>query len=145
MQAWASPTLGSRLYTFCTLYVRTVRTIKYDWQAIQVLYTLWALGVWQWAETLLSMTCWLYMWIEFYKWQAMYVERSMKWGKRGLEEDNVTDLEERETNEEGQRRFVNLGPCLNLLSIHISVMTLHIDWLGEEQMTEIDVQSSMKS
>ena len=26
----------------------------------------------------------------------MYVERLMKWGKRGLEEDNMTDLEERE-------------------------------------------------
>ena len=40
----------------------------------------------------------------------MYVERLMKWGKRGLEE-NVTDLEERETNEERQRGFVNLCPC----------------------------------
>ena len=38
---------------------------------------------------------------------------------------------ERETNEERHTRFVNLCPRLSLLSIHISVMTLH--WLGEEQ------------
>ena len=44
----------------------------------------------------------------------MYVERSMKLGERSLEEDgNVTDLEERETNEE--LRFVNLWPHLSLL------------------------------
>ena len=31
----------------------------------------------------------------------MYVERSMKWGNRGLEEEeSATDLEERETSEE---------------------------------------------
>ena len=34
---------------------------------------------------------------------------------------------ERETNEERQRKFVNLCPHFSLLSIHISVMTLHID------------------
>ena len=34
---------------------------------------------------------------------------------------------ERETNEERQRRLVNLCPCLSLLSIHISVMAVHID------------------
>ena len=42
-----------------------------------------------------------------------------------------TDLKERETNEERQR-FVNHCPHLSLLSIHISVMALHMDWLGEE-------------
>ena len=52
---------------------------------------------------------------------------------------------ERETNEERQRRFVNLCPLLSLLSIHISVMAIHTDWLGKEQMIEIDVQSSAKS
>ena len=39
---------------------------------------------------------------------------------------------ERETNEERQRRLVNLCPCFSLLSIHISVMAVHIDWLGKE-------------
>ena len=48
-------------------------------------------------------------------------------------------MKERETNEERQTRLVNL--CHRL---HISVMALHIDWLGKEQMIEIDVQSSMK-
>ena len=52
----------------------------------------------------------------------------------------------RETNtEERRRRFVNLCYWFSLLSIHISVMEIHIDWLGEEQMIEIDVQSSVKS
>ena len=33
----------------------------------------------------------------YQKFQAMYVERLMKWGKRGLEEEeNVIDLEDRE-------------------------------------------------
>ena len=33
----------------------------------------------------------------------MYVESSMRWGKRGLDKkENVKDLEERETNEEIQ-------------------------------------------
>ena len=68
----------------------------------------------------------------------------MKCGKRGLKE-NVTDLEERETNEERHMKFVNLYPRLSLLSIQISAMALHIDWLGEERMIEIDVQSSTKS
>ena len=67
----------------------------------------------------------------------MYVERSMK---RGLDEEkNMTDLEEK--NYEEQRvRLINL--CRYL---YISVMTLYIDWLGEERMIEIDVQSSVKS
>ena len=60
--------------------------------------------------------------------------------RRGLdEEENVTDMKERETNEERQTRLVNLCHCL-----HILVMALLIDWLGEERMIEIDVQSSMK-
>ena len=60
--------------------------------------------------------------------------------RRGLdEEENVTDMKERETNEERQTRLVNLCRCL-----HILVMALHIDWLGEERMIEIDVQSSVK-
>ena len=50
----------------------------------------------------------------------------------------MTDLKERETNEERQRRFVNPYPCLSLLSIHISIIAIHIDQLGEEQMIEID-------
>ena len=40
---------------------------------------------------------------------------------------NVTDMKEKETNEERQTRLVNLYRYL-----HISVMALHIDWLGEE-------------
>ena len=60
--------------------------------------------------------------------------------KRGLDnEGNVTDVKERETNEERQIRLVNL--CRHL---HISVMALHINWLGEEQMIELNVQSSEK-
>ena len=51
----------------------------------------------------------------------------------------MTDVKERETNEESQTRLVN--PCRHL---HISVMALHINWLGEEQMIELDVQSSEK-
>ena len=51
----------------------------------------------------------------------------------------MTDVKERETNEERQTRLVNL--CRHL---HILVMALHINWLGKEQMIELDVQSSMK-
>ena len=40
-------------------------------------------------------------------------------------EENVTNVKERETNEETQTRLVNL--CRHL---HISVMALHINWLG---------------
>ena len=49
----------------------------------------------------------------------------------------MTDLKEREPNEERQTRLVNLCCCH-----HILVMALHIDWLGEKQMIEIDMQSS---
>ena len=60
--------------------------------------------------------------------------------KRGLDnEGNVTDVKERETNKEWQTRFINL--CHHL---HISVMALHIHWLGEERMIELDMQSSEK-
>ena len=52
----------------------------------------------------------------------------------------MTDVKERETNEERQTRLVNL--CRHL---HISVMALHINWLGEERVIELDVQSSKKS
>ena len=55
-----------------------------------------------------------------------------------------TDLKEIETNEERQR-FVNPCPHFSLLSIHISVMALDIDWLSEEQMMQIDMQSNAKS
>ena len=48
-------------------------------------------------------------------------------------------MKERETNEERQTRLVNL--CHHL---HISVMALHINWLGEERMIELDMQSSEK-
>ena len=49
-------------------------------------------------------------------------------GKRGLDkEENVIDLEERDTNEERHTRLVNLC-CRH----HILVMALHIDWLGKE-------------
>ena len=72
--------------------------------------------------------------------QTVSVEGSMKWGKRDLDdEENVTDTKKRETNEERQTRLVNLYRHL-----HISVMALHINWLGEERMIELDVQSSKK-
>ena len=51
----------------------------------------------------------------------------------------MTEVKERETNEESQTRLVNL--CCRL---HILAMALHIDWLGKERMIEIDVQSSVK-
>ena len=51
----------------------------------------------------------------------------------------MTDVKKRETNEERQTRLVNL--CRHL---HILVMALHINWLGEERMIELDVQSSKK-
>ena len=46
----------------------------------------------------------------------------------------------REINEEQQVRLVNFCHCL-----YISITALHIDWLGEKRMIEIDVQSSAKS
>ena len=51
----------------------------------------------------------------------------------------MTNVKGRETNEERQTRLVNL--CHRL---YILVMALHIDWLGEEPMIEIDVQNSVK-
>ena len=55
--------------------------------------------------------------------QTVSVEGSMKWGKRGLDdEENVTDVKKRVTNEERQTRLVNL--CCRL---HISVMAPHVD------------------
>ena len=60
--------------------------------------------------------------------ETVSVEGSIKRGKRDLDdEENVTDVKKRETNEERQARLVNL--CRYL---HISVMALHINWLGEE-------------
>ena len=50
----------------------------------------------------------------------------------------MTDVKKRKTNAERQTRLVNL--CRHF---HISVMA-HINWLGEERMIEIDVQSSKK-
>ena len=70
------------------------------------------------------------------------VESSMKWGKRGLDdEENMTGVKERETimKKDKQGSVVNL--CYHL---HISVMALHIDWVGEDWMIEIDMQSSEK-
>ena len=72
--------------------------------------------------------------------QTVSVEGSMKWGKRDLgDEENVTDVKKRETNEQRQTRLVNL--CCHL---HILVMALDINWLGKERMIELDVQSSKK-
>ena len=51
----------------------------------------------------------------------------------------MTDVKERETNEERQTRLVNL--CRHL---HILVMAPHISWLGEERMIKLNVQSSEK-
>ena len=46
------------------------------------------------------------------------VEGSMKRGKRGLDDEgNVTDMKERETNEERQTRLVNLCCRLPILVI----------------------------
>ena len=72
--------------------------------------------------------------------QTVSVEGSMKRGKRDLDdEENATDVKKRETNEERQTRLVS--PCHHL---HISVMAFHINWLGEERMIQLDVQSSKK-
>ena len=49
-------------------------------------------------------------------------------------------MKERETNEERLTRLVNLFHHL-----HILVMAPYINWLGEEQIKEIEVQSSVKS
>ena len=58
------------------------------------------------------------------------IEGPMKQGKRGLDdEENVTNVKERETIEERQTRLVNL--CHHH---HISLMARHINWLGKEQM-----------
>ena len=55
--------------------------------------------------------------------QTVSVEGLMKWGKRDLDdEENVTDVKKRETNEERQTRLVNL--CHRL---HISVMAPNVD------------------
>ena len=55
--------------------------------------------------------------------QTVSVEGLMKGGKRDLDdEQNVTEVKKRETNEERQTRFVNL--CRRL---HISVMAPHVD------------------
>ena len=73
---------------------------------------------------------------------AWTVESSMKWGKRGLDdEENVTGVKERETimKKDKQGSVVNL--CNHL---HISVMALHIDWVGKEWIIEIDMQNSEK-
>ena len=67
--------------------------------------------------------------------QTVSVEGSMKWGKRELDdEENMTDVKKRETNEERQTRLVK--PCRHL---YISVTALHTNWLGEERMIELDV------
>ena len=61
--------------------------------------------------------------------------------KRGLDnEGNVTDVKERETNEERQTR-VNGKPLPS--PSHFGNGT-YINWLGEERMIELDVQSSEK-
>ena len=49
----------------------------------------------QWTETLLSIMC---ISLHVAIWQVMQTERLMKQGKRGLEEESVTNLEKRETN-----------------------------------------------
>ena len=55
--------------------------------------------------------------------QTVSVEGSMKCRKRDLDnEDNVTHVKKRETNEERQTRPANL--CRHL---HISVMAPHVD------------------
>ena len=54
------------------------------------------------------------------------------------DEEKVTDVKKRKTNEERQTRLVNL--CRHL-QCDVSVMAL----LGEERMIELDVQSSKKS
>ena len=51
----------------------------------------------------------------------------------------MTDMKKRETNEQRQTRLVKFYRHL-----HILVMALHINWLGKEQMIELDVQSSKK-
>ena len=106
----ASPTLGGSLSSLHTSCVPTVRTIKYDWQAIQVLWT-----------------------FRISHLRTVSVQRSMKWGRRRLDkEENVTDLKERETNEERQKRLVNLCLCLH---IWISNDTSY-SWLARQRVND---------
>ena len=68
----------------------------------------------------------------------------MKWGKRGLDdEDNVTGVKERETimKKDKQGSVVNLCRRFHIL-VMAEVMALHTDWVGEEWIIEIDMQSS---
>ena len=137
----SEPHTSRSLSSFCTSHIHTVRAIKYDWQAIQVLWMfrmpcVWTVRMmkydWQAIQALWTF-CMSHVW-------TVSVERSIKWGKRGLDEqEKMTDLKERETNVERQTRLVNLCCCL-----HISVMVLHIVWLGKEWMIEIDMQSTTK-
>ena len=142
--------------------VRTVRTIKYGGQAIQVLswfpYVVCTdcenNKIWLTSHSSFVMVSYVactdcqndkLRWTSYSKFhtsrvQTVSVEGLMKGGKKDLDdEENVTDVNMRETNEERQTRLVNL--CRHL---YISVMALHINWLGEERMIELDVQSSKK-
>ena len=113
--------------------VWTVKTIKYDWEAIQVCHGF----IHRMCERLICYSS--FMNASYVAWT---VESSMKWGKRGLDdEENVTGVKEKETimKKDKQGSVVNL--CNHL---HILVMALHIDWVGEEWMIEIDMQSSKK-
>ena len=88
--------------------------------------------IWLTSYTVFNVSCRVYrLWVLRGRWSE---------GRRGLDdEENVTNLKKRETNEERQTRLVNL--CRHL---HISVMALHTNWLGKKWMIELDVQSSEK-
>ena len=61
-------------------------------------------------------------WFHTSRVQTASVEGSMKSRKRDLDnEENVTHMKKRETNEERQTRLVNLCRCL-----HISVVAPHV-------------------
>ena len=69
----------------------------------------------------------------------------MKWGKKVLEKRDCNRLRtERESNGERQKRFVNLFPCLSVLSVHISVMTIHMEWLGKKWMIEMHIHEELR-
>ena len=127
----------SSLSWFLTSHVRTERMIKYDWEAIQVCHGFMSRVrtvrtikyVWEAIKVCHGFVCCVYglyckndkIWLTSYstfhmlRVQTVSVEGSMKWGKRDLDnEQNVTYVKKRETNEEWQTRLVNLCRHLHI-------------------------------
>ena len=96
----------SSLSWFGTSRAQTVRTIKCDWRAIQVLWTFHTLRV-----------------------RTVSVEGSLKWGNSGLDdEENVTDIKKRETNEGTKTRLVNLCHSSSHFGNGTTCCLIKYDW-----------------